>query len=140
MRAGALRNKVYYRDFVTVRDDIGGTYADYYSCPECIVSQYAQMATLDGYTVESSDCGTNSIATYAVPTYFWASINQKDGGRGLDGAMLELDNYTEIRTRFNGEINKKWLLIFNNRKFTIHSYRVVDERRKEIVIKAVEVK
>ena len=126
MRAGYLRNKVYYLDFTTVSDGMGGTIADYYTSPDRVVSAYALSCSLvGGVTIETSDCGSDVIAEFCITPYFWASVNQKDGSRGLDGAILDLDNYTEIRTRFTGEINKKWLLAFEDRNFTIHSYRIV---------------
>lgn len=143
MRAGALRNKVYIQKFETISDGAGGTDFVYFNVNSNIEQQFEQRIAHGQVTAQSSDsCTANYVMEYVTEDYLWASIKQKQGSRGLDGSQIDLDNYTEFRVRFEDaqNISKTWRLMFNDRLYTIHSYYVIEERRKEIVINAIEVK
>lgn len=143
MRAGYLRNKVYIFTYQTVSNGSGGTRYVYTESPFDIVNKYDVYCTSQGATVESNpNCTLNVIDEFTDYVYVWAEIKQKQGSRGVQGGKIDLDNYTEFRFRYYDvdSINKKWLLVFDNRTFTIHSYYVIDERKKEVIVNAVEVK
>lgn len=143
MRAGALRNKVYIQKFETISDGAGGTDFVYFNNDDLIDTQFSQRLGNDNVTTQSNtSCTADYVSEFIYEDYIWASIKQKQGSRGLDGSQIDLDNYTEFRVRFEDatDINKGWRLSFNDRLYTIHSYYVIEERRKEIVINAIEVK
>lgn len=143
MRAGKLRNKVYIQKYETLSDGYGGTDYVYFNVNSNIEHQFEQRIGNGQVTPESSDsCTANYVMEFVKEDYLWASITQKQGGRGSEGSQIDLENYTEFRVRFEDaqNINKTWRLMFNSRLYTIHSYYVIEERRKEIVINAVEVK
>jgi len=141
MRAGALRNIVKILDFYTISDGSGGLIGTYYDADE-INTQFAGRVLGAGGMVETTDCGSDFLNEFISTTNIWAEIRQKQGSRGLDGSKIELQNFTEIIFRYEDieTINKKWLLEFDGRRFTIHSYYIVNERRKTIVVNAVEIK
>jgi head-tail adaptor len=143
MRAGKLRNKVYIQKYETLSDGYGGTSFVYFNNNDLIDTQFSERLGNDSVTTQNNvDCTADYVSEFVYEDYIWASIAQKQGGRGSEGSQIDLENYTEFRVRFEDaqNISKTWRLMFNSRLYTIHSYYVIEERRKEIVINAVEVK
>lgn len=143
MRAGRLRNKVYIQKYETLSDGYGGTSFVYFNNNDLIDTQFSERLGNDSVTTQNNvDCTADYVSEFVYEDYIWASIAQKQGGRGSEGSQIDLENYTEFRVRFEDaqNISKTWRLMFNSRLYTIHSYYVIEERRKEIVINAVEVK
>lgn len=142
MRSGALRNIVKILDFQTISDGQGGTIQQYFADEVQLLDQFNGRVIDAGGEVETTDCGSDFLGDFIADEKYWAEIRQKQGGRGLDSSKIELDNYTEFVFRYDDvpTINKKWLLEYEDRRFTIHSYYVVNERKKTIVVNAVEIK
>jgi len=142
MRSGYLRNKIYIQTYQTQPNGSGGTKYVYVESEDSILTQFEGRVLTDSGTVESVSCGSNFLTEFIESFVVWASIKQKQGSRGMQGGKIDLDNYTEFRFRFRAisDINKKWLIVYQNRRFTIHSYYVIDERKYEVIVNAVEVK
>ena len=142
MRAGALRNIVQILEYSTVSDGAGGTLFTYTNDATEILNSFANRVLAAGGTIENTTCSSDFVSEFIYVYNVWAEIVQKQGSRFQAGNKIELENYTQIVMRFEDipNINKSWLLVFENRRFTIHSYFVVYEARKKVVINAVEIK
>lgn len=141
MRVGALRNIIKILDFYTMPNGSGGLMYAYYDATE-VQNQFVGRVQGNAGTIETTDCGSDFLNDFLDAYEVWGEVNQKQGGRSLDGSKIELQNFTEIILRYDDVpyINKKWLLEFEGRRFTIHSYYIVYEKKKKVVINAVEIK
>jgi len=142
MKSGALRNIVKILDFQTTSDGMGGTIQQYFADEVQLLEQFSGRVSVDGGEVETTDCGSDFLGDFTDSIEVWAEIRQKTGGRGLDGMKIDLSNFTEFIFRYDDipDINKKWMLEFGTRRFTIHSYYIVEERNKTVIVNALEVK
>lgn len=141
MRTGELNCLVTIVDFITASDGAGGTIYVQFD-EDYIATQFSDRVLYNPGHVVTSDCGANYLTDYFTERTAWAYLNQKTGTRGLDGSQIELENYTELYFHYDdvSDISKKWLLRFEDRNFTIHSYEIIREKKRLIKVKAVEVK
>ena len=142
MRSGALRNIVKILDFQTIPDGQGGTIQQYFADEVQLLEQFSGRVIDSGGTIITTDCGSDFLGEFIEDKEVWAEIRQKQGIRGLNESKIDLQNYTEFVFRYDDipDINKKWLLEFDSRRFTIHSYYVINERKRTIIVNAVEIK
>ena len=142
MRSGALRNIVKILDFQTISDGQGGTIQQYFADEVQLLEQFSGRVIDSGGTIITTDCGSDFLVEFIEDKKVWAEIRQKQGIRGLNESKIDLQNYTEFVFRYDDipDINKKWLLEFDSRRFTIHSYYVINERKRTIIVNAVEIK
>lgn len=87
---------------------------------------------------ESPDGAGGYTGTYSVGKTIWAKIRAKSGFRDLEDSRINLDNLFEFTIRYDDfpEISQLNKIVYNSGEYTIKSFQVVQERKKEIIIMA----
>jgi len=88
--------------------------------------------------VESPDGTGGYTGTYTEGKTIWAKIRAKQGFRGFEDSRINFDNLFEFTIRYDDfpEISQLNKIVYNSGEYTIKSFQVVEERKKEIIIMA----
>jgi len=87
---------------------------------------------------ESPDGAGGYTGTYSAGKTIWAKIRAQNGFRSLEDSRINLDNLFEFTIRYDDfpEISQLNKIVYNSGEYTIKSFKVVQERKKEIIIMA----
>ena len=90
-------------------------------------------------TLQTGSDGTGGyFGTFVDQKVVWAKIRAKQGFRNLEDGKISLDNIYEFTIRYDDYPNISQLnkIVYNSGEYTIKSFKVVQERKKEIIIMA----
>lgn len=87
---------------------------------------------------ESPDGTGGYTGSYSVGKTIWAKVRAKTGFRSFEDSRINLDNLFEFTIRYDdfpniSQLNK---IVYNSGEYTIKSFQIVEERKKEIIIMA----
>ena len=89
-------------------------------------------------TTPNGSGGTD--ATERTDITLWAKVTPLSGSRGVDGGQITLNQAYEVIIRYEDypPLNKKIRVQYENRILVIHTYQIVQERKKYFKIIAME--
>ena len=104
-----------------------------------MIGKLRNQIDIINYSVVSDGAG-GSVATERVDRTLWAKVTPLSGSRGIDAMQLTLNQGYEIIIRYEdyASLNKKNRIQFENRELIIHSFQIINERRKYFKIIAME--
>lgn len=97
-----------------------------------------RISLINYSTTPNGSGGTD--ATERTDITLWAKVTPLSGSRGVDGGQITLNQAYEVIIRYEDypPLNKKIRVQYENRILVIHTYQIVQERKKYFKIIAME--